>query len=79
MNSNMKNAPKLRKSLSSVDIFLISFTGMVGSGWLLGVLAGPAYAGPASIITWVVAGLFLLSLPWYSVSLVQCFHIPARL
>ncbi|KPV47436.1 amino acid transporter [Acidiplasma aeolicum] len=62
MNSNMKNAPKLRKSLSSVDIFLISFTGMVGSGWLLGVLAGPAYAGPASIITWVVAGLFFIVL-----------------
>jgi amino acid transporter len=58
----MKNAPKLRKSLSSVDIFLISFTGMVGSGWLLGVLAGPAYAGPASIITWVVAGLFFIVL-----------------
>jgi len=45
-----------------VDIFLISFSGMVGSGWLLGVLAGPAYAGPASILTWVVAGVFFIIL-----------------
>ncbi|ARD84547.1 amino acid transporter [Ferroplasma acidiphilum] len=35
---------------------------MVGSGWLLGVLAGPAYAGPASILTWVVAGVFFIIL-----------------
>ncbi len=45
-----------------MDIFLISFSGMVGSGWLLGVLAGPAYAGPASILTWVVAGVFFIIL-----------------
>ena len=60
--SNTEANQKLRKSLSSVDIFLISFSGMVGSGWLLGVLAGPAYAGPGAILTWVVAGVFFIIL-----------------
>ena len=60
--SNTDTNQKLRKSLSSVDIFLISFSGMVGSGWLLGVLAGPAYAGPGAILTWVVAGVFFIIL-----------------
>ncbi len=58
----MDNTDKLRKTLSTTDIFLISFTGMVGSGWLLGVLAVPAYDGPASILTWVFAGLFFIVL-----------------
>ncbi len=62
-NQNVSNnTPKLRKSLSSLDIFLISFSGMVGSGWLLGVLAGPSYAGPAAILTWVIAGFFFIIL-----------------
>jgi amino acid transporter len=62
VTNNGSNPIKLKKSLSSVDIFLISFSGMVGSGWLLGVLAGPAYAGPAAILTWAVAGVFFIIL-----------------
>ncbi len=62
VTNNGNGSAKLKKSLSSVDIFLISFSGMVGSGWLLGVLAGPAYAGPAAILTWVVAGIFFIIL-----------------
>jgi len=60
--NNGNNPIRLKKSLSSIDIFLISFSGMVGSGWLLGVLAGPAYAGPAAILTWLVAGIFFIIL-----------------
>jgi amino acid transporter len=62
ITNNEKQYVKLKKSLSSIDIFLISFSGMVGSGWLLGVLAGPAYAGPGAILTWVVAGVFFIIL-----------------
>ncbi|HIH59992.1 MAG TPA: amino acid permease, partial [Ferroplasma sp.] len=62
ITNNVDSSTKLKKSLSSVDIFLISFSGMVGSGWLLGVLAGPAYAGPGAILTWVVAGIFFIIL-----------------
>lgn len=60
--TRLNNTPKLRKSLTSLDIFLISFSGMVGSGWLLGVLAGPSYAGPGAILTWVIAGFFFMIL-----------------
>ena len=62
ITNNVDNSIKLKKSLSSVDIFLISFSGMVGSGWLLGVLAGPAYGGPGAILTWIVAGIFFIIL-----------------
>lgn len=63
MSEQTVETVRLRKSLSSLDIFLISFTGMVGSGWLLGVLAGNEYAGPPGIIvTWVIGGVFFMVL-----------------
>ncbi|GAB6944750.1 APC family permease [Vulcanisaeta sp. JCM 14467] len=33
---------------------------MVGSGWLFAALAGAAYAGPASLISWLIAGVFFI-------------------
>ncbi|MEM3192002.1 MAG: APC family permease [Candidatus Micrarchaeaceae archaeon] len=60
--ASLSSKPKLRKSLTGLDIFLISFSGMVGSGWLFGVLAGPVYAGPSIIFTWVIAGFFFIIL-----------------
>ncbi len=33
---------------------------MVGSGWLFAALAGAAYAGPASLISWLIAGVLFI-------------------
>ena len=37
-----------------------AIAGIVGSGWLLGPLACAKIAGPASIITWLLAGLLMM-------------------
>jgi len=34
-----------------------SFGGIIGSGWLFGALYGAQVAGPASLISWVIAGV----------------------
>jgi amino acid transporter len=49
---------KLRKALGVWDIFFLSVTGMVGSGWLFAEFGSLSYAGPASILSWLVAGVF---------------------
>ncbi|PSN83405.1 amino acid transporter [Candidatus Marsarchaeota G1 archaeon OSP_B] len=49
---------RLRKALRSYDVFFLSVTGMVGSGWLFAEFGSLPYAGPASILSWVVAGVF---------------------
>ncbi|ABW02085.1 amino acid permease-associated region [Caldivirga maquilingensis IC-167] len=33
---------------------------MVGSGWLFAALAGAAYAGPASLISWIIAAVLFI-------------------
>jgi amino acid transporter len=49
---------KLRKALGVWDIFFLAVTGMVGSGWLFAEFGSLSYAGPASILSWLVAGVF---------------------
>ncbi len=51
---------KLRKALTFWDLLFLSISGMVGSGWLFAALAGAAYAGPASLISWLLAGVFFI-------------------
>ncbi|PYB68520.1 amino acid transporter [Thermoplasma sp. Kam2015] len=49
---------KLRRSLGVWDLFFLSITGMIGSGWLFAALDAADYVGPASIFTWLIAALF---------------------
>lgn len=42
------------------DLLFLSVSGMVGSGWLFAALAGAAYAGPASLISWFLACVFFI-------------------
>ncbi|AFZ70851.1 amino acid transporter [Caldisphaera lagunensis DSM 15908] len=59
-DSDESSRPKLRKFLTLTDIFMLSITGMIGSAWLFSVVAGDYYAGPASILTWIIAGVFFI-------------------
>ncbi|CAC11920.1 amino acid transport protein related protein [Thermoplasma acidophilum] len=56
-DTNFGNA-KLRRSLGMWDLFFLSITGMIGSGWLFAALDAADYVGPASIFTWIIAALF---------------------
>jgi amino acid transporter len=51
---------KLKRHLGFWQLTAIGFSGVIGSGWLLGAAAAAAEAGSASIITWLVGGAALL-------------------
>jgi amino acid transporter len=55
-----------QKVLSFHELYFISLSGMIGSAWLFGSLYGAAAAGPASIISWLLGGLFVIfiALTW---------------
>lgn len=53
---------KLRRALSFQDLFMISFGGVVGSGWLFAVSGAAGLAGPASVISWIIAGIFMIAI-----------------
>jgi len=50
----------LRKELSFQDLFFLSMSGIIGSGWLLAVLGADKVAGPAVILSWVIGGVLVL-------------------
>lgn len=50
----------MKKSLNAWTLLWISFTSMIGSGWLFGALYSAHFAGPAAIIAWPIAGILLI-------------------
>lgn len=46
---------RLRKSLGFWQLTAIGFSGVIGSGWLLGAMYAAQYAGPEAIVSWVMA------------------------
>jgi amino acid transporter len=60
----------LRKTMGFNQLLFLSLAAIIGSGWLLAALASSSVAGPAAIISWVVAGIFviLISLTYAEVS-----------
>jgi amino acid transporter len=61
---------ELRKDLTFQQLFFISFGGMVGSGWLFAVLAANAVAGPAVVVSWVLAAILVIfvALNWAEIA-----------
>jgi amino acid transporter len=49
----------LRKSLGYWQLTAIGFSGVIGSGWLLGAMYAAQYAGPEAIVSWVIGGAVL--------------------
>lgn len=52
----------LRRQLGIFHLTMASVTGMVGSGWLFGEFYASSIAGPASIISWIIGSMMILSL-----------------
>jgi amino acid transporter len=50
---------RLRKSLGYWQLTAIGFSGVIGSGWLLGAMYAAQYAGPEAIVSWVIGGAVL--------------------
>ncbi len=51
---------QLRKSIGFWQLTAISFSGVIGSGWLLAALYAAKAAGPEALVTWLIGGLALL-------------------
>jgi len=51
---------KLRKTLTRWELTYLSLGGIIGSGWLFAPLAAAAYAGGASIISWILGGILMI-------------------
>jgi amino acid transporter len=49
----------LRKSLGYWQLTAIGFSGVIGSGWLLGAMYAAQYAGPEAVVSWVIGGIVL--------------------
>src|SRR3954466_6978990 len=49
----------LRREVGFWGLTFVSLGSIIGSGWLLGALTAAKAAGPASIISWVMAAVFL--------------------
>jgi amino acid transporter len=49
----------MRRSIGFFGLMFVSLGSIIGSGWLLGALGAAQAAGPASLISWVLAGAML--------------------
>jgi amino acid transporter len=54
-------APHLKRSVGLYGLMFVSLGSIIGSGWLLGALNAAQVAGPASVLSWMLAA-FMLSL-----------------
>jgi amino acid transporter len=59
-----KAAPSrdLKRSIGFFGLLFISLGSIIGSGWLLGALGAAQAAGPASLISWILAAVLLMTL-----------------
>jgi amino acid transporter len=53
---------KLRRDVGFWGLMFISLGSIIGSGWLLGALTAAQVAGPASILSWILAAVILVVL-----------------
>jgi amino acid transporter len=51
---------KLKKVLTSWDLYFLSLGAIIGSGWLFAESASAGTAGPAAILSWIIGGIIVL-------------------
>jgi len=64
MTANRDEAPpahagRLRRSVGFYGLMMVSLGSIIGSGWLLGALNAAERAGPAAVLSWILAGAML--------------------
>src|SRR6476659_2639058 len=57
--STVSTAGQLKRSVGFWGLMFISLGSIIGSGWLLGALNAAKVAGPASILSWILAACML--------------------
>lgn len=51
---------EFKRSVSTAGVLFASISAMVGSGWLFSPLYAAQMAGPAALLSWLIAGIFTL-------------------
>src|SRR5262245_64514655 len=59
MAADAERAGHLRRSVGFYGLMFVSLGSIIGSGWLLGALNAAEVAGPASILSWLLAAAML--------------------
>jgi amino acid transporter len=62
MSELSQGAPKLRREVGLVPLFMVSAGSVIGSGWLLGTLNASEVAGPAAIVSWIIGAILLIGI-----------------
>lgn len=57
---NTPEDQQMKKSLGAFSLGMMTFSSMLGSGWLFAAYYSSQTAGPASIISWVIGGFFTI-------------------
>lgn len=57
--SDPQRAGRLKRSVGFYGLMFVSLGSIIGSGWLLGALKAAQLAGPASILSWILAAAML--------------------
>jgi amino acid transporter len=70
---------KLRRALSFQDLFMISIGGVIGSGWLFAVSFAAQLAGPASIVAWIICGIFMMAIGLCFAEIASSLHKTGQL
>src|SRR5262245_6028415 len=53
--SSEQSSTRLRRTVGLYGLMFVSLGSIIGSGWLLGALNAAKVAGPASILSWILA------------------------
>lgn len=64
-----------KRSIGRYAILFAAIGGMIGSGWLLTPFSAAKIAGPAAIITWPLAGIFMLFIAYTFIVLTRTLPI----
>ena len=50
----------LQRTIGTWGLLFAALTGMIGSGWLFGPFNAAQFAGPASVLSWVIGGILMM-------------------
>jgi amino acid transporter len=58
--SSGTESPNLRRDIGVIGLLFASVGSIIGSGWLFGALTAAQIAGPAAIISWILAAIMIM-------------------
>jgi amino acid transporter len=71
----LATAGHLHRSVGFYGLMFVSLGSIIGSGWLLGALNAAEVAGPASVLSWILAAVMLSLLALVYAELGACYPV----